>query len=103
MPSLADEQLARDLALSLASELGHGELITINGRELKAVTGLRSLVSMELPGRLLESMHVVCLHDALGFTPSTGQHLTVNGKADWQVVACSVGPVVDMNLERVRT
>lgn len=103
MPSSMDEQLARDLALSLASEIGHGELITINGRELEAVIGTSSLVSMELPGRLLESMHVVCLHDALGFTPITGQHLTINGKADWQVVGCSVGPVVDINLERVRT
>lgn len=96
------QQLLLDLGAVLADPNGPAEQAVIGSVPLRVIRDLPALLPADPEGLLVERQDLYLLRSALGFQPTTGQELVVDG-ARWMVESCPPGEVVELHLMRYRT
>lgn len=101
MPT-ANEQRLADFAVILADPHGPAVDVTIGSTPLRAVRDLPALLPSDSEGLLVERQTLYLLRADIGFAPTTGQELVVDG-GRWMVESCPPGDLVELHLKRYRT
>lgn len=101
MPSTRATLIA-DFAATLADPNGPAEVVTIGGVELAAIRDQQTLLPGPEDGLLVERQTLYFLSTALGYLPTVGQEVLVDGER-WQVIACPQADPVRLDLQRWRT
>lgn len=93
--------LRTDFAATLADPNGPAEVVTIGTVELSVVRDQESLLPGPDDGVLVERQTLYFLAADLGYLPTVGQEVLVDGER-WQVIACPPADPVRLDLQRYR-